>query len=105
MKKNPAPSGLRTGMRVLGYSLVFLAIVGIRENLVHNGGPVSTQVGKALNRVLMESSRVGMGLAQMTADAPNQKTMIGTYSRRLDKASRHGFISAAKMDIYAYAKR
>ena len=105
MKKNPAPSGLRTGMRVLGYSLVFLAIVGIRENLVHNGGPVSTQVGKALNRVLMESSKVGMGLAQMTADAPHETSVIGRYSRSLDKASRSGFISAAKMDIYAYAGR
>jgi hypothetical protein len=105
MKKNPAPSGLRTGMRMIGYSLVFLAIVGIRENLSNGSGPVSDQVGKALNRVLMESSRVGMGLAHMTADAPHQKTLIGSYSRSLDKASRHGFISAAKMDIYAYAKR
>lgn len=104
MKKNPAPCGLRTGMRMLGYSLVFLAIVGIRENLAHGSGPVSNQVGKALNRVLMETSKVGMGLADMTADAPHQSTMIGSYSRSLDKASRHGFVSAAKMDIYAYAK-
>jgi hypothetical protein len=105
MKKNPATCGLRTGMRMLGYSLVFLAIVGVRENLTHGGGPVSTRLSMTLNRILMESSRVGMGLAQMTADAPHEKTMIGRYSRSLDRASRHGFISAAKMDIYAYAGR
>jgi hypothetical protein len=105
MKKNPALSGLRTGMRMLGYSLVFLAIIGVREHLTHGRGPVSTQVAKVLNRVLMEASKVGMGLAQMTADAPHQATTIGSYSRSLDKASRRGFISAAKMDVYAYAKR
>jgi hypothetical protein len=92
-------------MRMLGYSLVFLAIVGIRENLTHGSGPVSNQVGRVLNRVLMETSKVGMGLADMTADSPHQKTLMGSYSRSLDKASRHGFISAAKMDIYAYAGR
>ena len=105
MKKNPAPSGLRTGMRMLGYSLVFLAIVGIRENLAHSEGPVSNQVGKVLNRILMETSKVGMGLAQMTADSPHQSTMVGSYSRSLYKASRTGFISAAKMNIYAYSGR
>lgn len=105
MKKNPATCGLRTGMRVLGYSLVFIAVIGIRENLTHGGGTVSTRLSMGLNRILMETSRVGMGLAQMTADAPHEETTIGRYSRSLDKASRHGFISAAKMDIYAYAGR
>ncbi|MGL5018220.1 MAG: hypothetical protein ACRDBP_08820 [Luteolibacter sp.] len=105
MKKNPAPCGLRTSMRMLGYSFVFLALVGVREHLTHGSGPVSHQVGKVLNRVLMETSKVGIGLAQMTADAPHQTTTIGSYSRSLDKASRTGFVSAAKMDIYAYAKR
>ena len=59
----------------------------------------------AVNRVLMESSKVGLGVAQMTADAPHEKALIAHYSRSLDKASRHGFISAAKMDIYAYTDR
>jgi hypothetical protein len=102
MKKNPASSGLRIGMRMLGYSLVFIAVIGIRENLIHGGGTVSTRLSMGLNRMLMESSKIGMGLAQMTADAPHEETLIGHYSRGLYQASRNGFISAAKMDIYAF---
>ena len=105
MKKNPATCGLRTGMRMLGYSLVFLAVIGIRENLTHGGGTVSTQASMTLNRILMGSSKLGLGLAQMAADAPHEKTMIGGYGRSLETASRRGFIHAAKMDIYVYAAR
>jgi hypothetical protein len=92
-------------MRMLGYSLIFIAVIGIRENLVQGGGTVSTQVGMTLNRVLMGSSKLGLGLAQMAADAPHKKTTIGNYSRSLEAASRRGFIHAAKMDIYVYAAR
>jgi hypothetical protein len=105
MKKNPATCGLRTVMRMLGYSLVFIAIIGIRENFVQGGGAVSTQASMTLNRILMASSKLGLGLAQMAADAPNEKTTIGAYSRSLETASRRGFIHAAKMDIYIYAAR
>ncbi|MES2923479.1 MAG: hypothetical protein V4819_18130 [Verrucomicrobiota bacterium] len=101
MKKNHSPGGARIGLRVLFYSFVFLAMIGMRETLSVGNGPVSNKLGMAFNRVLMTSSKLGLGLALLNQDRLGENTMIGRYSLALGMASHEAFVSAAKVDIFA----
>lgn len=88
-------------MRVLVYSLAFSAIIGVRETLTGQGGPVSDGVGQVFNQMLKASSKLGLGIAQMSQDNPGDITLIGQGSRMLGKASHQGFVSASKVDLFA----
>lgn len=88
-------------MRVLVYGLAFTAVIGVRETLTGEGGPISDGVGRAFNRVLKASSKLGLGIALMSEDNPGDITLIGHGSRMLGKASHKGFVSASKVDLFA----
>lgn len=101
MKKNHSPGGTRIGLRVLFYSFVFFAVIGTRETLSDGCGPISNQLGTAFNRVLMASSKLGLGLALLNQDKGGENTMIGRYSLALGIASHKAFVSASKVEIFA----
>jgi CRISPR/Cas system type I-B associated protein Csh2 (Cas7 group RAMP superfamily) len=102
MKKNHSPGGTRIGLRVLLYSFVFLAVIGTRETLSSDrNGPVSINLGVAFNRVLMTSSKLGLGVALLNQDKRGENTMIGRYSLALGIASHKAFVSSAKVDLFA----
>lgn len=101
MNKNHSPGGVRIVMRVLFYTSIFVAIIGMRETLTEGHGPVSNKLGRVLNQVLMTSSQVGLGVAMMNSDKRGEHTLVGHYSRALGKASHEAFVSAAKVDIFA----
>lgn len=101
MKKNHSPGGTRVGLRVLFYSFVFLAVIGTRETLSHQSGPVSNNLGIAFNRVLMTSAKLGLGLALLNKDERGEHTTIGRYSLALGIASHKAFVSSAKVDLFA----
>lgn len=101
MKKNHSPGGAGIGLRVLFYSFVFLAMIGMRETLTDGNGPISNKLGIAFNRVLMTSSKLGLGLALLNHDQRGEDTTIGRYSRALGLASHKAFVNAAKVDIFA----
>lgn len=101
MKKNHSPGGAGIGLRVLFYSIVFLAMIGMRESLTEGNGPISNKLGMAFNKVLMSSSKLGLGLALLNHDQSGEGTRIGRYSRALGLASHEAFVSASKVDIFA----
>jgi len=101
MKKNHPPSGKGIAVRVFGYSIAFIAVIGIREILTEGTGPVNQCLGRMFNRTLMASSKLGLGIALMNQDEPGDLTMIGKGSRILGQAAHKVFVSAAKVDIYA----
>ena len=101
MKKNHSPGGIRIILRVLFYSFVFLAMIGTRETLSNQSGPVSNTLGAAFNRVLMTSSKLGLGLAMLSSDKRGERTIIGRYSHALGIACHKTFVSAAKVDLFA----
>ncbi len=101
MKKYHSPGGIRIGMRVLIYSIAFIAIVDTRETLADGTGPVSRKLGDACNKLLMASSKLGLGFALMNADHGDEDTLVGRWSRRLGITSHEAFVSAAKVDLFA----
>ena len=101
MKKNHSPGGTRVCLRVLLYTIVFFAVIGTRETLREGSGPLSNRLGSAFNRVLMASSKLGLGFALLNNDKLGENTMIGRYSLALGKASHKAFVSAAKVDLFA----
>ncbi len=101
MKKNHPLGGTRIVMRVLFYAFAFIAVIGARETLTSGNGPVSNTLGSAFNQVLMASSKLGLGFAQMNADEQGENTVIGRYSRSLGKASHKAYVSSAKVDLFA----
>lgn len=101
MKKHHPPSGKGIAVRVLGYSMAFIAVIGIRESLTDGNGPVSQCLCRVFNRTLMASSKLGLGVALMNQDSPGDLTVIGKGSKMLGRASHRAFVSAAKVDLYA----
>lgn len=101
MKKNHSPGGARICLRVLFYSFVFLAVIGLRESLSNGSGPVSNKLGMAFNQVLMSSSKLGLGFALMNHDKQGEDTLIGRCSRSLGVASHKAYVSSAKVDLFA----
>lgn len=101
MKKNHPHSGKGIAVRVLGYSVAFIAVIGIRETLTEGTGPVNRSLGQVFNRTLMATSKLGLGVALMNQDQPGDLTVIGEGSKMLGRASHKAFVSAAKVDLYA----
>lgn len=101
MSRNHPPSGRGIAVRVLVYSLAFSAVIGVRETLTGQGGPISDGVARTFNQVLKASSKLGLGIAQMSQDNPGDITLIGQGSRMLGRASHKGFVSASKVDLFA----
>lgn len=52
MKTNHSPRGTRVVVRVLFYTLLFTATIGIRETFRHVGGPVTTAFDTAVTKVI-----------------------------------------------------
>ena len=75
-------------------------MIGVRETLTGQGGPISDGVGHAFNQMLKASSKLGLGIAQMSQDNPGDISLIGQGGRMLGKASHQGFVSASKVEIY-----
>jgi hypothetical protein len=100
MRKNHPSSGRGIAWRMLVYSLTFSALIGVRENLTGHGGPISDAAGAAINGMLKASSKLGLGIAQMSEDPPGDVTLIGQGGRMLGKASHEAFVSASKVEIY-----
>ncbi len=100
MKKNHSPGGTRISLRVLLYTIAFVAVVGTRESLTEGTGPVSRQLGVIFNETLKAGSKLGLGFALMTRDEGNDDSMAGRASRAIGKASHEAFVSASKVDIY-----
>ena len=88
-------------MRLLTYSLAFIAIIGARETLSEGNGPVTNNLRVIFNKTLMTSSKIGLGVALMNCDEAGDVTVIGKGSKMLGQASHRAYVSAAKVDIYA----
>lgn len=101
MKKHHPPSGKGIAVRVLGYSMAFIAVIGIRESLTDGTGPVSQCLCRVFNHTLMASSKLGLGVALMNQDSPGDLTVIGEGSKMLGRASHRAFVTAAKVELYA----
>jgi hypothetical protein len=101
MKKNHSPGGAPVYCRVLLYSIAFIALIGTRETLSGKSGPVSDRLGSAFNRVLLVSSKMGLGFALMNHQADDQSSMLARCNRSLGTASHRAFVSAAKVDLFA----
>jgi hypothetical protein len=101
MKKNHPPGGTRVASRVLIYSIAFISMLGMRETLSSESGPVSDTLGKKFNQVLMTGSKMGLGMALLSSDRIGENTMLGRYSRKLGMASHQGYVSSAKVELYS----
>jgi hypothetical protein len=86
------------------YSFLFLALMGMRETMSSGTGPVSDTLGKVFNQALKSSSKLGLGLALMSADKQNENTMVGRYSHQLGVASHKAYVSSAKVDLFSPAQ-
>lgn len=102
MKKNHSPGGMRIYVRILCYSIGFIAVLGARENLTEGSGPVSRQLGAAFNEALMAGSKLALGVALLTHDEEDETSMSGWASMKLGKAAHSAFVSASKVSIYRY---
>lgn len=100
MKKNHSPGGARICLRMLCYSLAFIAVIGTRETLTEGTGPVSRQLCSMINGSLMTGSKLALGFALMTHDKKNVATFSGWANRTLGRAAYRGFVSASKVDMY-----
>ena len=101
MKKNHSPGGARIGMRMLIYAVAFIAVIGIRETLTDGTGPISRNLGTLYNKTLMAASKLGLGVALLSHDKDGENSIIGQGSTMLGKASHRGYVSAAKVDLFA----
>ena len=100
MKKSHSPGGTRICMRVLFYSIAFVAVIGTRETLSDRTGPISANLGRAFNQTLMASSKLGIGFALMIREQTPDESQLGRYGRSLGIASHKAFIFASEMDPY-----
>jgi len=100
MKHNRTHGGTRIALRLTVYAVTFLAIIGIRESLIHDGGPLSESLGRIFNRSLMASSKIGLGLAEICEDHGVEGGLVSRNGRILNRAAHKAFIDAAKFDIY-----
>ena len=102
MKKNHSPGGARICLRVLCYSIGFIAVLGARECLTEGSGPVSRQLGAMFNNALMAGSKLALGVSLMTRDEADRNSMSGRASVELGRAAHTAFVSASKVSIYKY---
>lgn len=100
MRKSHSPGGTRIGLRVLCYSIVFIAVIGIRENLTEGTGPVSNHLCTMFNNTLMAGSKLTLGIALMIHEPGDKGTLRGRTHVMLGKAAHQGFVSASKVDIF-----
>jgi hypothetical protein len=102
MKKNHSPGGMRIYVRILCYSIGFIAVLGARENLTEGSGPVSRQLGAIVNEALIAGSKLALGVALLTHDEEDENSMSGRASQELGRAAHSTFVSAAKVNLYRY---
>lgn len=101
MRRHHPPGGMRISLRMLLYTIAFIAVIGTRETLTDGTGPVSRQLGTMFNQVLMVGSKLGLGVALMTHDQHGEASMTGKASMALGKIAHRGFVSATKINLYA----
>jgi hypothetical protein len=101
MKKHHSPGGMRISLRMVLYTIAFIAVLGTRETLTDGTGPVSRQLGVIFNDTLMAGSKLALGVALMTHDQDGDDSMSGKASTMLGKAAHRGFVSATKVTLYA----
>lgn len=101
MKKQGPPQGMRIWPRMLIYTICFLAIIASREQLTSGGGPLTHTLGRGLNQIMLASSKLGLGIALLGAEASADDTVVGRSSRKLGKASHKAFVESTKVRLFA----
>lgn len=100
MRKNHPPGGMRLYLRLLTYTIAFVAIIGMRETFTHETGPVSKQLGVIYNETLKAGSKLVLGIALMSYDEDDTTSLKGRSTVMLGQAAYRGFVCATRVDIY-----